>query len=121
MLRKPFKPTEIVVRNVTRYCFGQMDDGSFVVWALGEAGWFEIHPARHYKAIHDEVMEAVEILYFVTDIYNEPRKKGGGPSPALIYREVSAATLEQASASVPCDCMLTPRSTPKTKGPHALK
>ncbi|KAH6642301.1 hypothetical protein C7974DRAFT_327439 [Boeremia exigua] len=87
LLKKPYKPTEIVVRNVTRYCYGQMTDGSCGFWALGEAGWFEIRPAAHFKAIFDDMVQAVELLYFVTDIYNEPRKRGGGPSAALIYQE----------------------------------
>ena len=64
-----------------------MTDGSYVIWALGEAGWFEVQPAPHYKAMFQDMLQAVEILYFVTDIYNEPRKRGGGPSASLIYQE----------------------------------
>ena len=64
-----------------------MTDGSYVLWALGEAGWFEIQPAAHYNAMFDDMLQAVEILYFVTDIYNEPRKRGGGPSFSLICQE----------------------------------
>jgi hypothetical protein len=33
------------------------------------------------------MVEAVELLYFIADIYNQPRKKGGGPSARLIYQE----------------------------------
>lgn len=29
----------------------------------------------------------MELLYFVTDIYNEPRKKGSGPSAHLVFQE----------------------------------
>lgn len=36
-----------------------------------------------------DMVQAVELLYFVTDIHNEPRKKGGGPAAELIFREVS--------------------------------
>jgi hypothetical protein len=64
-----------------------MTDGELVIWALGEAGWFELRPARHYKALYDDMVEAVELLYFITDIYNQPRKRGGGPSARLIYQE----------------------------------
>jgi hypothetical protein len=64
-----------------------MTDGELVIWALGEAGWFEIRPARNYRAIYQDMVEAVELLYFITDIYNEPRKRGGGPSAQLIYQE----------------------------------
>ncbi|KAF2999681.1 hypothetical protein E8E13_002085 [Curvularia kusanoi] len=85
--KKTYKPTEIVVRNVTRYAYAEMADRTYVLWALGEAGWFEIQPAAHYKPTHDEMLQAVEILYFVTDLYSGPRKKGGGPSASLVYRE----------------------------------
>jgi hypothetical protein len=77
----------IVIRNVTRFSYGQMTDGELVIWALGEAGWFEIQPAHNYKGIYADMVEAVELLYFITDIYNEPRKRGGGPSAQLIYQE----------------------------------
>ncbi|KAF9700366.1 hypothetical protein EKO04_002014 [Ascochyta lentis] len=87
LVKKPYKATEIAVRNVTRYAYAELPDGSFVIWALGEAGWFEIQPATHYKATYDDMLQAVQILYFVTDIYNEPRKRGGGPSASLIYQE----------------------------------
>ncbi|KAJ4983249.1 defective in methylation-7 protein [Stagonosporopsis vannaccii] len=87
VLQKPFKPTEILVRGVTRYAYEQQTDGAYKIWALGEAGWFEIQPAAHYKAIYHDMIEAVDLLFFVTDIYNEPRKKGGGPSASLLYRE----------------------------------
>ncbi|KAJ4349237.1 hypothetical protein N0V95_004726 [Ascochyta clinopodiicola] len=87
LVKKPYKPTDIVVRNVTRYAYAEFPDKTFVIWALGEAGWFEIQPQPQYKAIYDDMVQAVQLLYFVTDIYNEPRKRGGGPSASLIYRE----------------------------------
>jgi hypothetical protein len=86
--KKPYKPTEIVLRNVTRYAYAEMADRTYAIWALGEAGYFEIQPAAQYKVIFDDMVQAVEILYFVTDVYNEPRKKGGGPTANLIYQEV---------------------------------
>ncbi|KAF2653860.1 hypothetical protein K491DRAFT_602041 [Lophiostoma macrostomum CBS 122681] len=85
--RKPLKPVDIEVRNVTRYSYGQTEDGETVLWALGEAGWFELRPRPSYEEHFQEMMEAVEILYFITDIYNEPRKKGGGPTAPLIFQE----------------------------------
>jgi hypothetical protein len=87
-VKKPYKPVDVVIRNVTRFSYGQMTDGELVIWALGEAGWFEIRSRREYKAIYQEMVEAVELLYFVSDIYNEPRKRGGGPGAQLIFQEV---------------------------------
>lgn len=69
-----------------------MADRTYAIWALGEAGYFEMQPAAHYKATYDDMVQAVEILYFVTDVYNEPRKKGGGPTANLIYQEVGGRT-----------------------------
>jgi hypothetical protein len=89
VLNKPYKPVDIEIRNVTRFSYGEMTDGEFVIWAQGKAGWFEIRPAPQYKSIYADMVQAVQLLYFVTDIYNEPRKRGGGPSPQLIYQEVS--------------------------------
>lgn len=91
VLNKPYKPVDIDIRHVTRFSYGEMIDGEFVIWAQGKAGWFEIRPAPHYKSIYEDMIQAVQLLYFVTDIYSGPRKKGGGPNPQLIYREVSLA------------------------------
>ncbi|KAF2681407.1 hypothetical protein K458DRAFT_444652 [Lentithecium fluviatile CBS 122367] len=87
LVKKPFKPVDVVIRNVTRFSYGQMTDGELVIWALGEAGWFEIRPSRTYKAIYQDMVQAVELLYFITDIYSQPRKRGGGPNAQLVYLE----------------------------------
>tara|TARA_R110002003_G_scaffold135_10_gene12586 strand:+ start:11222 stop:11545 length:324 start_codon:yes stop_codon:yes gene_type:complete len=91
VLSKPYKPIDIEIRNVTRFSYGETTDGEYVLWAQGKAGWFEIRPAPHYESIYADMIQAVELLYFVTDIYSEPRKKVGGPSPQLIYQEVGSA------------------------------
>jgi hypothetical protein len=95
VVKKPYKPTDIVVSNVTRFSYGEMADGEHCIWAMGAAGWFEIEPAPQYQAIYNDMMQAVELLYFITDIYSEPRKKGGGPTAKLIYQEVMAALQRQ--------------------------
>jgi hypothetical protein len=89
VLKKSTKPIDLEVRKVTRFSYGELTDGEFAIWAEGNAGWFEIRPAPHYTSIYEDMLEAVQLLYFVTDIYNEPRKKGGGPSTQLIFKEVS--------------------------------
>ena len=73
---------------MTRFSYGEMTDGGYVVWAQGQAGWFEIQPSREYKSIYAEMIQAVELLYFITDIHSEVRKKGGGPGADLIFQEV---------------------------------
>lgn len=91
VLKKPYKPADIAIQAVTRFAYAQMDDGAYTLWALGEAGWFTItEPAAHYQSTYDADIQAVELLYFLIDCYTEtPRKKGGGPSASLLYREVS--------------------------------
>jgi hypothetical protein len=91
VLHKPSKPVEIELRTVTRFSYGELTDGEFAIWAEGKAGWFELRPAPHYTEIYEGMIQAVQLLYFVTDIYNEPRKRGGGPSPQLIFQEVSVS------------------------------
>jgi hypothetical protein len=88
VLNKPQKSIQIEIRGVTRFSYGELTDGDFAIWAEGKAGWFEIRPAPHYESIYAEMIQAVQILYFVTDIYNEPRKRGGGPNHQLIFQEV---------------------------------
>lgn len=86
MVTKPYKPVDIVIRKVSRFAHG-LQGNSVVIWAMGEAGWFEVRPARHYKAIFDDMIQAVELIYFLTDIYSEPRKRGSGPNAQLIFQE----------------------------------
>ena len=118
VLKKPYRPTDIAIQNVTRFAYAQMDDGAYTLWALGEVGWFTIvGPAAHYQSTHDADLQAVELLYFLIDCYTEtPRKKGGGPSASLLYREVSdlhgpIARMEQ--------FILTRCSTLRSKSPGA--
>ncbi|KAL6703523.1 hypothetical protein ACN47E_009548 [Coniothyrium glycines] len=87
LLKKPFKAEEIEVRNVTRFSYGEMTDSTHVIWAQGKAGWFEIRPSAQYRHIFDDMVCAVELLYFVSDIYSEPRKRGGGPGAQLVFQE----------------------------------
>ncbi|KAF2439188.1 hypothetical protein P171DRAFT_436520 [Karstenula rhodostoma CBS 690.94] len=86
LVKKPYKPVDIVIRKVSRFSYGLQGD-QVVLWAMGEAGWFELRPARHYKDIFDNMAQAVELLYFLADIYSEPRKRGGGPNAQLLFQE----------------------------------
>jgi hypothetical protein len=89
VLNKLSKPIELEVRGVARYSYAELTDGDIAIWAQGKAGWFEIRPAPHYSEIYEGMVEAVQLLYFVTDLYSGPRKRGGGPSPQLVFQEVS--------------------------------
>ena len=72
-----------------RYSYAQtVETGEIILWALGESGWLEIRPARSYKAIFQDMIQAIELLYFVADVHSEPRKRGGGPSVDSVFQEV---------------------------------
>ena len=70
MLRKPLdKSLTLEIEAVARYAYGQYDDGSIALWALGKAGWFELEPSRKYRPIFDGMIEAVVLLYYIADYY----------------------------------------------------
>ena len=87
VVKKPYRPVDLVISGVTRYSYGQFTAGEVAVWAQGQAGHYLIRPARQYKTIYDSMVQAIELLYFMSDIYNEPRKRGGGPSAQLLFQE----------------------------------
>jgi len=122
VINRPYKPIDIEIRNVTRFSYGEMTDGESVIWAQGQAGWFEIRPAASYKSTYADMVQAVALLYFVTDIHNEPRKKGAAPSPTQIFQEVSTDPVylfDTARSGRQGPVMLTCHSAQKTSGSHA--
>lgn len=66
----------MVIQNVTHYAYGQDGDGGVGIWAAGDAGWFSISPAKGYKPMFQEVVEAVDLLYFLVDQYQPKKRKG---------------------------------------------
>lgn len=72
------KRVSIEVANVRFFSYGQYSDGGVAIWAPGRAGWFTIRPSRSYKAIYENMTEAVQIFYFIADAYRNPRKTGRG-------------------------------------------
>lgn len=44
-----------------------------VVWASGEAGWFEINPAPQYRAMYDKMCQGITLYYMVMDVYETAR------------------------------------------------
>ncbi|MBE7182380.1 MAG: hypothetical protein INR71_14450, partial [Terriglobus roseus] len=69
LLQPVNRSTKVEVTNVTRFAYGQFDDGSYAIWALGRAGWFEIRPSRAYSETYDDTVEAIEVFYFLKDTY----------------------------------------------------
>lgn len=59
----------ITIPNVTRFAYGQYDDGEVAIWAAGAAGWFNLAPARPYKALYADMVAAITTLYALADAY----------------------------------------------------
>lgn len=81
----------IVLENVTHYAYGQHNDGEVGFWVAGKAGWFSISPAKGYKAIFNDVVEAIDLLYFLADRHQSKRtrkRRNWNPSVEYLCEEV---------------------------------
>lgn len=75
----------IVLENVTHYAYGQHNDGEVGFWVAGRAGWFSISPARGYRNIFNDVIEAIDLLYFLADRHQAKRRKRRNWNPSVEY------------------------------------
>ncbi|RAL13952.1 uncharacterized protein BO97DRAFT_387103 [Aspergillus homomorphus CBS 101889] len=75
----------IVLDNVTHYAYGQHNDGEVGFWVAGRAGWFSISPAKGYKPMFNEVVEAIDLLYFLADRHKRKRGRGRFKGPTVEY------------------------------------
>jgi hypothetical protein len=77
----------IVIENVTHYAYGQHADGEIGVWVAGQAGWYSIVPAKGYRPMHNDMVEAVDLLYFLVDRHRNqrPKRKRRGGEPTFEY------------------------------------
>ncbi|PYH44580.1 uncharacterized protein BP01DRAFT_357567 [Aspergillus saccharolyticus JOP 1030-1] len=84
----------IVLDNVTHYAYGQHNDGEVGFWVAGRAGWFSISPAKGYKPMFNEVVEAIDLLYFLADRHKRKRgrRRFGGPSLEYLCEEYVSHT-----------------------------
>ena len=67
----------IQIESSRAFSVGAKDDNlaAPVVWASGEAGWFEIVPAPCYQRMCDEMFQAVRLHYSLLDQYEEALEK----------------------------------------------
>ncbi|KAL4748374.1 hypothetical protein BDW72DRAFT_155067 [Aspergillus terricola var. indicus] len=79
----------IVLDDVGHFAYGQHNDGEVGIWVAGRAGWFSISPAKGYRPMFNEVVEAIDLLYFLTDRHkpkrNSRRRRKSWASPSLEY------------------------------------
>ncbi|PKY03583.1 hypothetical protein P168DRAFT_237220 [Aspergillus campestris IBT 28561] len=73
----------IVLENVTHYAYGQHSDGEVGFWVAGRAGWFSISPARGYRPMFNDVVEAIDLLYFLADKHQPKRRKRRTLNPTV--------------------------------------
>ncbi|OTA32368.1 hypothetical protein BTJ68_07971 [Hortaea werneckii EXF-2000] len=85
----------IRVPGVRLFAYGQYADGSVVLWAAGQAGWYTIKPARPYRSIYTRMVEGVKMLYFVADMYREERKQGKGKNATPLPPYTAEELFEQ--------------------------
>lgn len=78
------RTASIEIADVKAFAYGQFDDGNIALWAAGRAGWFALKPARPYRAMYNEMGEAVKLLYFIADAYREERKSGKGKNSTVL-------------------------------------
>lgn len=74
------RSASIAVDSVSLFAYGQYDDGTVAIWAAGKAGWYTLKPSRAYRATYQEMVGAINMLYFVADAYREERFSGKGKS-----------------------------------------
>ncbi|KAI9831329.1 MAG: hypothetical protein M1819_005103 [Sarea resinae] len=98
--------TRLKLTNVDYFAYGQYEDEQLAIWAASDAGWFEIRPAREYKAIYNEMILALNLLYFLVDKYKamgrKKGKKGLKGSAELIfqrYAENPKTSIQNAEAA----------------------
>ncbi|KAJ9637894.1 hypothetical protein H2199_007389 [Coniosporium tulheliwenetii] len=76
LLRNPSHANATIkVTNVTRFSYAEYSDKSVALYARGEAGWFILgKPARPYRGIYQDMIEAVEVMYFLVDYHRQTSK-----------------------------------------------
>jgi len=85
VLDEDYLSKRIVIENVTHYAYGQHNDGEVGIWVSGRAGWFSISPAKGYRPMFTEMVEAIDLLYFIADRHQKKRRKRKDWNPSLEY------------------------------------
>lgn len=67
-----------MIDNVTHYAYGQHNDGEIGVWVAGRAGWFAISPAKGYRRVFNDTVEAIDLFYFLVDRHQRRGRRGKG-------------------------------------------
>ena len=85
VLDEDYLNKRIVIENVTHYAYGQHNDGEIGVWVAGHAGWFSISPAKGYRNMFNDTVEAIDLLYFLADRHQRKRRRQKIWNPSVEY------------------------------------
>lgn len=44
-------------------------DTAETLWVSGECGWYEIHPSAKYKAIYEDILEAIQLYHVIFSVF----------------------------------------------------
>lgn len=91
VLVRYYRTEPLVVADVRRYAYGQYEDGGGEIWAAGNAGWFKIQPAESYEGIYQDMLDAINIFYFIADAHRgdgSKRKIRTYPTAEALFEEV---------------------------------
>ncbi|KAK6350156.1 hypothetical protein TWF696_006400 [Orbilia brochopaga] len=67
---------EILIANVRRWSIERLPDEKIIIWALGNAAWYGIHPAKSYQEIYDSMLQKAAIYNFIVDKYGNISARG---------------------------------------------
>ncbi|KAF3903434.1 hypothetical protein ABW20_dc0101659 [Dactylellina cionopaga] len=85
---------EIQVANVRRWSIERCADEQIIIWALGNAAWWGIHPAPEYKEIYNVTLQKATIYNFILDKYGKISPKGAPLKTPMsqLYAEMTEET-----------------------------
>ena len=64
-----YTEVQLKIENCTQFAFGQDPSGKSVIWAAGKAGWFEIVPSTRYALVYEDIVTAIDLIYFLSDTH----------------------------------------------------
>ncbi|EPS39225.1 hypothetical protein H072_6999 [Dactylellina haptotyla CBS 200.50] len=67
---------EIQIAKVRRWSIERCNDEKIIIWALGNAAWYGIHPAPEYREIYTTMLQKAAIYNFIIDRYGHLSSKG---------------------------------------------
>lgn len=91
----------IEISSVTQFSYGQYEDGTVDIWASGQAGWYTINPSRPYKHVYSDMVQAVKLLYFTSDTYQEAKKLSDVDAQLLFHKVRACVTLQPRVTRLP--------------------